>query len=244
MVSKVRFRMSIMRSSKVFRGCAAGLLVVGAAAILGSAPVRAADDELTWDQKFTRSIMDGLGLKRDGEEGINYRERAPLVLPPGRDLAPPERTDAATSNPAWPKDPDVERRKRDAALEKNRNISDEREREQNPLRPDQLTPGARGKQQKRQARTDDGYQPPASGFSSQLPPSELGYTGGIFGAMFDNKKEEQAKFTGEPPRTSLTEPPVGYQTPSPAQPYGLAKGAAPAKPYNDYTDRADPSKTR
>ena len=59
-----------------------------------------------------------------------------------------------------------------------------------------------------------------------------------------NKKEEQAKFTGEPPRTSLTEPPVGYQTPSPAQPYGLAKGAAPPKAYNDYTDRADPSKTR
>ena len=62
--------------------------------------------------------------------------------------------------------------------------------------------------------------------------------------MFGKKKEEQAKFTGEPPRTSLTEPPAGYQTPSPDQPYGLAKGVAPAKAYNDYTDRADPSVTR
>ena len=235
--------MSIMRLSKVFRGCTASLVVFGAAAVLGSAPVRAADDELTFDQKIMRGIMDGLGFKRDGEPGINYQERAPLVIPPGRDLAPPERTDAAAANPAWPKDPDVERRKIEATTEKNRNVSDEREREQNPLRPDQLTPGARAKK-RQQARTYYGYQAPASGFSSQLRPSELGYTGGIFGSMFDKKKEEQAKFTGEPPRTSLTEPPTGYQTPSPDQPYGLAKGAAPSKAYNDYTDRSDSSKTR
>jgi hypothetical protein len=61
--------------------------------------------------------------------------------------------------------------------------------------------------------------------------------------MFDNKKEEQAKFTGEPPRSSLTEPPPGYQTPSPAQPYGLAKGA-PAKAADNFLDRPDPSKTQ
>lgn len=238
--------MSTMRLSKIFKGCTASLLVFGAAVVLGPAPAGAADDETSWDQKLTRGIMDGLGLKRDGEATINYQERAPLVIPPGRDLLPPEQSDAAANNPAWPKDPDVERRKREAAMEKNRNISDERERDQNVLRPDQLAPGARGKQQKRQqARTDDGYQSPPSGFSSQLPPSELGYKGSLYDAMFGKaKKEEQAKFTGEPPRTSLTDPPPGYQTPSPDQPYGLATGVAPAKAYNDYTDRADPSVTR
>ena len=236
--------MSIMRLSKIFRSCVAGALVFGTAAVLGSAPVRAADDELSWDQKMMRGIMDGLGFKRDGEAGINYQERAPLVIPPGRDLMPPEQSDAATNNPAWPKDPDVERRKREAAIEKNRNVSDEREREQNPLRADQLTPGARGKKQRQQARADDGYQNPPSGFSSQLPPSELGYRGTLYDAMFGKKKEEQAKFTGEPPRSSLTEPPAGYQTPSPDQPYGLATGVAPAKAYNDYRDRADPSLNR
>ncbi|HET9176686.1 MAG TPA: hypothetical protein VFN84_10040, partial [Pseudolabrys sp.] len=227
--------MSIMRSSKVFRGCAAGMLVLGAAAIAGSAPVRAADDEPTFDQKIMRGIMDGLGFKRDGEAGINYQERAPLVIPSSRDLAPPEQANAA-NNPAWPKDPDVERRKAQAAMESTRNISDEREREQNPLRPDQLTPGARGKPKRQAARPDDGYQPPASGFGNQLPPSDLGWKGNLFGAMFDKKKEEQAKFTGEPTRNSLTEPPPGYQTPSPAQPYGLATGSAPAKAANDYQD--------
>ena len=233
-----------MRLSQIFRSCAAGALVFGAAAVVGSAPVRAADDELSWDQKMMRGIMDGLGFKRDGEASINYQERAPLVIPPGRDLMPPEQSDAATNNPAWPKDPDVERRKREAAIEKNRNVSDEREREQNPLRADQLTPGARGKKQRQQARVDDGYQNPPSGFSNQLPPSELGYKGSLYDAMFGKKKEEQAKFTGEPPRSSLTEPPAGYQTPSPDQPYGLATGVAPAKAYNDYRDRADPSLNR
>ena len=233
-----------MRLSKIFKSCTASLLVFGAAAVLSSAPVRAADDEPSFDEKIMRDIMDGLGFKRDGDPGIRYQERAPLVLPPGRELPPPERTDTATNNPAWPKDPDAERRKAEAARERNRNISDEREREQNPLRPDQLTPGGRGK--KRQAsRVDDGYQNPASGFGSQVSPSELGYSGGIFG-MFggSSKKEETAKFTGEPPRSSLTEPPAGYQTPSPDQPYGLAKGAAPSKAYNDYLDRGDLSRTR
>jgi hypothetical protein len=234
--------MKTMRSSKVLNGCLFCAAVLGAVATSALVPARAADDELPIDQKIMRSIMDGLGLKRDGEPTINYQERAPLVIPPSRDLPPPERSDAVTANPAWPKDPDVERRKLEAAMEKNRNISDEREREQNPLRPDQLTPGGRPK--KRQARTDDGYQAPASGFGNQLPPSELGYKGNMFGAMFGSKPEEQAKFTGEPPRTSLTEPPVGYQTPSPDQPYGLGKDTAPKSTYNDYTDRADPSKTR
>src|SRR5215510_7761065 len=117
--------MGIMRLGKIFRGCAASMLVLGAAVIVGSAPVRAADNDPSWDEKMMRGIMDGLGLKRDGEAGINYQERAPLVIPSSRDLAPPEQTDAA-NNPAWPKDPDVERRKAERAMDRNRNISDER----------------------------------------------------------------------------------------------------------------------
>ena len=230
--------MNMMRLTKVFTSCAAFGLALGAAALLLAAPARAADDDVSIDQKFMRSIMDGLGLKRDGEATINYRERAPLVLPPSRDLPPPERGDAVTANPAWPKDPDVARRKAEAARERDRNISDEREREQNPLRPDQLGPGARAK--KKQASSDNGYQAPASGFSSPLSPSELGYKGNMFGTMFGGKKDETAKFTGEPPRASLTDPPPGYQTPSPDQPYGVGKATA-AKPTDYYTTHAEPS---
>ena len=228
-----------MHLTKVFTSCAAFGLALGAAALLLSAPTRAADDDVSIDQKFMRSIMDGLGLKRDGEATINYRERAPLVLPPSRDLPPPERSDTVTANPAWPKDPDVARRKAEAAMERDRNISDERELEQNPLRPDQLTPGGRAKSKKKQVQTDNGYDAPASGFGSQLLPSQLGSsTSSVFGSMFGSKKEETAKFTGEPPRALLTDPPPGYQTPSPDQPYGVGKATAP-KPTDNYTTRGE-----
>ncbi len=41
-------------------------------------------------------------------------------------------------------------------------------------------------------------------------------------STFDKEKPaEGAKFLREPPRASLTEPPIGYRTPSPEQPYGL-----------------------
>jgi hypothetical protein len=36
-------------------------------------------------------------------------------------------------------------------------------------------------------------------------------------------KDEAVTFTGEPRRESLTEPPPGYQTPSPSQPYRSGK---------------------
>ena len=236
----VRIRMNTMRVTSVFGASVALGLVLGAAAMVCPAPAHAADDEVPVDQKFMRSIMEGLGFRRDGEEGINYRERSPLVIPPSRALPPPERSDAAiANNPAWPKDPDAERRKTQAAMEKGRNVSDEREREQNPLRPDQLTPGGRAK--KKQARTDDGYEPPASGFGSQIMPSELGFKNSMWGNMFGGKKEESAKFTGEPPRSLLTDPPPGYQTPSPDQPYGIGKGAAP-KATDYYSTHSEPVK--
>ena len=236
----VRIRMNTMRMTSAFGASAAFGLVLGAAALFCPAPAHAGDDDLPADQKFLRGVMEGLGLRRDGEETINYQERSPLVIPPGRTLPPPEKSGAASANnPAWPKDPDIERRKTQAAVEKGRNISDEREREQNPLRPDQLTPG--GNPKKKQARTDDGYEPPASGFGSQIMPSELGFKNSMFGNMFGGKKEESAKFTGEPPRNSLTDPPPGYQTPSPDQPYGVGKNAKP-KATDYYTTHSEPVK--
>jgi hypothetical protein len=228
--------MNTMRMTNVF-GVGAGFGLALGALLLLTGPSRAGDDDASIDQKFMRGIMEGLGLQRDGEEVINYRERSPLVIPPNRELPAPERSDAVTANnPAWPKDVDVQRRKARASLEKNRNISDEREREQNPLRPDQMTPG--GDPKKKPGR-DDGYEPPATGVSSQMMPSELGFKG--IGSFFSgNKKEEAARFTGEPARGSLTDPPPGYQTPSPDQPYGIGKVAPKATDY--YTTHSEPAR--
>jgi hypothetical protein len=216
------------RLSTTFRASAAVAgLALGAALMGVPAPARAGDDEPSpsIDQKVMRGIMEGLGLKRDGEATINYQERAPLVIPPRLDLPPPEKSDAViANNPAWPKDPDIARRKEADRLQRNRNISEEREREQNPLSPSQLSTGPAPK---RQARAADNYQAPQGDFANPLPPSQLGYVGGLFGKMFGKKDDDVASFTGEPPRASLTEPPPGYQTPSPDQPYGTAKAAAP-----------------
>jgi hypothetical protein len=205
--------------------------VLGATLLATGTPARAADD-VPIDRKIFRGILEGIGLRQDGSAGITYEERAPLVIPPSRVLPPPEKSDAALAkNPAWPKDPDVARRKVEAKQERNRNISDEREHEQNPLRPDELTPGPRPKSQ--QARTDDGYQSSPYGSSNPLSPSQLGSKGNFFGSLFGKKNnDEVTNFTKEPPRTALTEPPPGYQTPSPDQPYGLSKATTAPKPTN------------
>ena len=49
-------------------------------------------------------------------------------------------------------------------------------------------------------------------------------------------RPRSTRFTGEPPRTALTEPPAGYQTPSPDQPYGLGKEASKPKATDYLTD--------
>ncbi len=99
--------------------------------------------------------------------------------------------------------------------------------------PDQLGPKGTGR---RQASAGGSPDDNINGRTHMMSPSELGYTGGLFSNMFGggNDKEEAARFTGEPARTSLTEPPPGYQTPSPNQPYGVGANSGPPKPTNYY----------
>jgi hypothetical protein len=49
-----------------------------------------------------RSILGAVGLVEPDRPAIEYRERAPLVVPPSRDLPPP--ADALSANPQWPDD--------------------------------------------------------------------------------------------------------------------------------------------
>ena len=73
-----------------------------------------------------------------------------------------------------------------------------------------------------------------------MRPSQLGSSGGLFGGLFggSNGRQEPPQqqvvaITAEQPHTRLMDPPAGYQTPSPSQPYGTAPSAnygKPAKP--------------
>src|SRR5471030_1266926 len=95
-----------------FTASAIGLAALGAAVLASPAPARAEEDNTPIDTKIFRGILEGIGLRRDGEAVLSYPERAPLVIPPGRTLPPPEKSDAIVAkNPAWPIDPDVKRAK-------------------------------------------------------------------------------------------------------------------------------------
>lgn len=210
-------------------GCALGFSV-----LLATAPARAGDDDTPVDTKILRGILEGLGLQRDGT-GISYQERPPLVIPPSRNLPPPETTDSAIAkNPAWPNDPDVDRAKKEVAAQRDvsMNPDDTLRAEQSPLAPDKIAPGPKPRKTR---RADDGYRTSPTGSSTQLSPSELGTTNGLFSKVFEKDKPEVSTFTAEPPRLSLTQPPVGYQTPSPNQPYGKNTPDAAPKAYDYLT---------
>jgi hypothetical protein len=201
-----------------------------AALFLPGTPARAGDDDDNppIDTRILRGLMDQLGLQRDGP-GIDYHERAPLVIPPSHDLPPPEQSGAVVShNPAWPVDPDVQRAKQESALKRkaSMNADDVLLREQRPLRPDEMTPGPKPRGMGR--RVDDGYRAPPDDVSGPLSPSQLGQSN-FFGKVFGKDDPVAGRFTGEPARAELTDPPPGYQTPSPNQPYGVGKGAAAPK---------------
>ena len=212
------------------RAATAGLLGLAIAASAGTA-VRANDDEKSdeaFDTKIIRQFLHGLGLRSSDGTGIEYRERSPLVVPPARDLPPPETGSIVDKTAAWPNDPDVKRAKQAKADRKKpaRTVEDE----YRPELPSQLGP---------RAKTTPPGQVVTPGPHKQAPwepstPSELNaksvFTlGGLIGG-----KEEYGTFTGEPPRTSLTEPPVGYRTPSPTHAYGVGKnrGGGPGSALN------------
>lgn len=199
------------------RAAVCGLFGAILATACGVTPVVAEEDpeEQTLDQKIVRNVLTTLGLRR-GTDDIEYRERSPLVVPPRMNLPPPEA--AATRAPNWPVDPDVKRRKNAENKRRFDEVEDTR-----PLRPSELNVG-QPRRSEQPAPTD------AEKEARPLPPSLLGGSlTGIFG-FWGGKKEEEVKFTSEPPRTTLTEPPVGYQTPSPTQPYGGTRTQEAQKP--------------
>jgi hypothetical protein len=189
----------------------------GIGLLMASSAARAGDDEdePTFEEKVIEGIMKGIGGTNMDNTGIEYRERSPLVVPPKIDLPPPASTAAEVKAPNWPKDPDEARRKAAIARRKNEN-KDPREASR-ILSPNELNavkgaPSGGGSVDS----TTPGGNP---GANAILSPSQLGYNGGFMG-LFKGNASETAPFKGEPTRESLTQPPAGYQTPSPNFAYG------------------------
>jgi hypothetical protein len=207
------------------RAAAMAAVALAAAMALGTSGAFAADneEEIPLDTKLFRQLMKDLGLRRDGE-GIDYRERAPLVVPPSRNLPPPQSEAPVSANPAWPKDPDVTQRKAAAAKKKepSRTAAETMEAEGRPLSREELDKG------KTTGPVGGSASPEEAGRA--MKPSELGgksFFKDIFSSF--SSEAETGTFTGEPARENLTAPPAGYQTPSPDQPYGVGPKNQKAK---------------
>jgi hypothetical protein len=174
------------------------------------------EDNKTFEEKVIDGIMAGIGGTNMENRGIDYRERSPLVVPPKLDLPPPETASREVKDSNWPKDPDEARRKATIAARKKEN-KDPREASR-VLLPSELN--QRGPKASSTADSDSVAQPGGDpGTNAILSPSQLGFTGS-FSSLFGGNKAETAPFKGEPTRESLTQPPSGYQTPSPNFAYG------------------------
>jgi hypothetical protein len=212
--------------------------VVALAAVAGaSGNARAQDDAVenstiqNLEQKVWGTIVRGLGMRDPNSPTIDYRERSPLVVPPSRDLPTPQAR-AIPRDPSWPADPDAARAKSRETKRKTAigNASSAIENQGRPIAPSELDKA--GPREGTQAQSNRSNAP-ASGSNPDggaVPPSELGYFGGLFsgqawgfGSGFGGYKDETGTFTSEPQRSQLTEPPPGYQTPSGDQPYGVTR---------------------
>jgi hypothetical protein len=186
------------------------------------------DDDKTFEEKIIEGVMAGIGGTNMDNRGIDYRERSPLVVPPKIDLPPPTSASNAAPAPNWPKDPDEARRK--AAIKARKNDKKDPVEAARILTPSELN-AARTAPDK-DTRSSESLQPGGDpGANAILSPSQLGFDG-KFSSIFGGNKAEVTPFKGEPTRESLTQPPPGYQTPSPNFAYGTGPKESLNKEYN------------
>jgi hypothetical protein len=160
------------------------------------------DHVLNADKRLLNTILAPLGLAAPSGPGIEYRERSPLVVPRSPDLPPPGK---AARGGDWPVEPEVKAKREASALRKAGKEVHLGRNDEKPISgtPEQWKTGHTG------TWTDNPkYQEP--GFLSML------FKGQLYGSW-----SETGKFDGEPPRTTLVDPPPGYLTPSAAAPYGV-----------------------
>jgi hypothetical protein len=176
-------------------------------ALTGIAPgVARAQD--SGDSGLFGSMLKTLGI--GGENNIEYKERPPLVVPPTRNLPPPQTT-ATARDPNWPSDP------KSAARKKGDQVRDL----------DRLPVPQRAPESGSAA---GGAPSPSADTTAAIPPSEPAASGGFFGNLFSSSERPTGPLTSTTPaRKSLIQPPPDYESPAPAQPYGASQKAAGAK---------------
>ncbi len=177
--------------------------IFAASALIGATPARAQAPQE--DTNPLNSVLGFVGMQFDKDkEDIDYRARAPLVIPPKLDLPPPKQ---AARGADWPKDPNIEER-RHAAAEAQRPAP-------------QITPNTRVEMSANELQSTRGELP------KEGPPDDCQASAGTPICLYTPwqilksmtglggaKPDTVQVGDGEPTRTYLTEPPPGYRKPT------------------------------
>lgn len=102
-------------SSRALIAAAGAALIVGLAA---ATPARALDDGAENIFSSLAGFVTSSFKTSEAKPQIEYRERAPLVLPPNMQQLPPPGSGVAARNPAWPQDFDIQRQNKQAARDR------------------------------------------------------------------------------------------------------------------------------
>lgn len=152
-----------------------------------------------------RNLLGSVGILPPEKDTINYRERAPLVLPPKMELREPSGESFASANPSWPNDPDVVSRRRRAA-EQRIPVTDSEVRRMSENNP-RLTPEEQRRGGTVAAAADNAPRHRSDRDGVWLSPEEM---------KRGTKSAEQrtAEDLTAPSRRTLTDPPSAMRQPS------------------------------
>jgi hypothetical protein len=179
-----------------------GVMAVGALALAALCPAPAQAQAI--QNLFNRII----GADTE-EPAINYSERAPLVIPPKREMRQPTDAAALEQDPAWPKDPDAGKARKKANPESRGPVGGNSELATR----DEMDAGTLtgpSQDQRTQAEIDQEFKR----MSNPVNPKVLARRGSF------GPQDAPLQPGIEPPRRSLVDPPKGLRTPLATAPLG------------------------
>ena len=187
------------------KGIRIALLGLVAASLTATALTTAAQAE---EGELMKGLLESIGVIPE-DKAIDYRERAPLVLPPRMDLRDPAAPGSAQArNAQWPNDPDVAARRRQAAEDRTPITQTDRKRmsgENTRLTVHEINAG---RQASAGAQTTPVTRAPDSAW---INPD-------VLRAQGNTHRSPAAASGGEGPRRALTEPPSAYRQSATGQP--------------------------
>lgn len=182
--------------------------------LLAGSLLLAASPAFAQEGLLFKNLMEGVIGKRGGED-IEYRERPPLVVPPGSALPRPQEP-ASARTAAWPNDPDVARRREAAEARILPFTESEKTRNNAWLNQTELRRGPAARAAGRPVVVEE-----HSNYNNQIEPIRRAKEEA---ARRGQEDLAQLNYGSEPPRRLLTEPPVGYRRPAGSAPVGPGQG--------------------